>query len=550
MTKNLRIGKVNKIALLIASVHFLISFFSDRLIFRYLLFDFSNTKNALRCVEAWIVKICFWVFLIVLWQGIFYLKKKAGKDFRRIFFCYFGLMMVLLLFTWPGIFRQDEFGLLSSAVQLFPLFWQNYLSSVFYVISLMLFPFPSGVIILQCICIALIVARIETALWDDIARKNAEKSNLSLQKAKKCFFCIFSFAFLLFPVLDSNLYPIRMSLYAFLELWLIVEVYLATEKGRQEENAFTASYALLLLAAIVTVWRAEAIYYVVFFPLLLLLLFRKRTVYKPLFFYFLAFLTLFLPQKIGDHFTDGQQYELTSIVLPLVALVEAADEKEDASLLAAVDKIMKVDVILSEAQKGKTGIQIFWEQPAFQQRKSDADFAACKTAYRKLIIKYPMVFLKERWNTFLQSSDLLDNTTLLFTEQGNSLYDAFRAYPLSGPIVDKIRTGVIKTLEIRNASSYEEKLKITDVIYSAIPMICFLFATCLVLSYKRKWKETAIVVLPLLKVPLIFLTAPSRLFMYYYSIYLIGYAMLFYFLSVCMIRKCVKSGIGRNKWDM
>ena len=31
----------------------------------------------------------------------------------------------------------------------------------------------------------------------------------------------------------------------------------------------------------------------------------------------------------------------------------------------------------------------------------------------------------------------------------------------------------------------------------------------------------------------VFLTAPSRLFMYYYSVYLIGYVVLFY--SVCLL---------------
>ena len=55
---------------------------------------------------------------------------------------------------------MDEFGVLFSASKLFPVFWQNYLTSVFYILSLMLIPVPSGVIIIQMLCISLLAGDI------------------------------------------------------------------------------------------------------------------------------------------------------------------------------------------------------------------------------------------------------------------------------------------------------------------------------------------------------------------------------------------------------
>ena len=48
----------------------------------------------------------------------------------------------------------------------------------------------------------------------------------------------------------------------------------------------------------------------------------------------------------------------------------------------------------------------------------------------------------------------------------------------------------------------------------------------------------------LVKVPLVFLTAPSRLFMYYYSVYLIGYAVLFYSAFLLTQKKAKGSKTG------
>ena len=88
-----------KTALVISCVHFLLSFWTDHFIFRYVVFDFSSAKNIVKSIETWGVKLVFLFLLIAVWQGIFYVCKKADKTFKRVAFGYFLLMLVLLLLT-------------------------------------------------------------------------------------------------------------------------------------------------------------------------------------------------------------------------------------------------------------------------------------------------------------------------------------------------------------------------------------------------------------------------------------------------------------------
>ena len=160
--------------------------------------------------------------------------------------------MVLLLLTWPGIWRMDEFGILNSATMLLPVFWQNYLTSLFYVFSLMLIPIPSGVIIVQCALISLIVGYVVNVFVKNWGR-------LGLLAFVPCLFL---------PVLDSDLSPMRMSIYGFLELFLLVLLWEKKKSFADRGWGF-----LCILVAVVTAWRTEAVYYFVMFPLLLVILY-------------------------------------------------------------------------------------------------------------------------------------------------------------------------------------------------------------------------------------------------------------------------------------
>lgn len=522
-----RYFQLNKVCLAIAVVHWLISLFTDRFIFQYVTWDFSNLTQTIKTAMTFGAKAVFLLVLIVLWQGAFFYVKKADRRFVRNSLIYFGINLLVLLLVWPGIWRMDEFGILNSAVNLIPVFWQNYLTSIFYVFSLMLFPFPAGVVIVQCAVISLAAGFVIT--WFE--KRFGKWGLLSF------------IPFLFFPVLDSNLYPMRMSIYAFLELVLLVIMAEKSEKSdhdmsrnTQTEKKNESLFVCIVLAAIVTVWRTEAIYYVLFFPLLLWILFAKKWSRKKLVQticgYLVLSLVLLVPQIVGDKLTSGNQYDLTSVVLPLVPLVEAADASDSSQEeLAAIDEVINVEVAVQGAKENRSGISLFWGNPDFQRTEyTDEEYTQFKSAYYRLILKYPTVFLQERFTCFMQSVDLLENTTELFSKKDVHNYETFRTYPLTKPLNETLRNRTICFLEWRSASDYEHKKAGYSFVYGPFLPIVILLVSWAYCLLRKKWKQFFILSLPLIKVPLIMLTAPSRLFMYYYSLYLIGYVLLFYLL--------------------
>lgn len=544
--------KLNKRCVIIACLHLLLSFFTDRLIFQYQLSDVSsllamgmNGRNADKAVllqagKFLLVigsKIAFFFVLLVIWHGLFYFVKKADRRFVKYTLLYLALMCVLLLLTYPGIFRMDEFGILFTAQLVFPEFWQNYLTSVFYIFSMMLFPVPAGIVLTQCICISLIVGyllyKVETCGW---------------VKGKMVY--LLYLPFLLFPVLDSNLYPMRMSLYAFVELLLLAE-FLFLKLG-EEPLTGRKLLRLSLLGALVICWRTEAIYYIVALPVCFLVLFWKQTDKKTKTRFLLLLLAcsmgLYLPQKAGDKLRNGNQYALTGMVLPLAPLLSACYEEAENTLdetrrteltqiLDVMDQVVNVELIVEGYGNGRTGISMFWSEADFQRSYTDRQFSDFKKAYYNLICRYPKVFLQERVETFVQSEDLLENTTEIYDTTDVPNHERFRNMFGNKPLNKQLRSNVISTLEMRQWEDYDAKLPGYHLVYHVTIPLCLLLFVLVGLCIKRKWEFALLLASHLCKVPLIFLTAPSRLFMYYYPVYLAGFVTAWTLFLIWISRK-------------
>ncbi len=509
--------KEHKVLTLIALIHWAISFVTDKIFFDYVYWDLSGAVGIAKTAITYGVKLVFLIFLLVLYQGIYWFIFEADKSFKRYSLIYLCINMLLLVLTWPGIWRMDEFGILNSASLLLPVFWQNYLTSAFYILSIMLIPVPTGVIIVQIVCISLLAG--------SVVKMSVKRFGpIGLISFIPLFF---------FPVLDSNLYPMRMSLYAFLELWLIAR--LITGEIRDRGQAYT----LCLAAALVTVWRTEAAYYLVLFPVALYLVVKEKELLRRALIVFLALtIPLFTVQSIGDKLTSSHQYDLTSVMLPLVPLTEASSVSADETELAAINKVVPVDLILETAEEGKSGINLFWSDLYDKTDYSDEEYAAFKKAYYSLIKKYPDVFLKERWECFISSNDLLQNTTEIYDPDADQVpnYVSFRSYPGTASFAPSLRSNVIRFLELRDKHDYDQKKAGYAFVYGALFSIVLLI--CIFIAEIIKKHKLLIIasMLALGRVPLVFMTAPSRLFMYYYSVYLIGMMAL----SVIIIKGIMK----------
>ena len=114
----------------------------------------------------------------------------------------------MLLAVWPGIWRTDEFGVLGNVISLQIYWWQHFLTSIFYILSLMLIPNPVGVIIVQIILVSMGFGYL-AELFEYRTGKKWSGFLLLLP------FCIPS-------VIMFQLYPMRITLYSILELVIAV----------------------------------------------------------------------------------------------------------------------------------------------------------------------------------------------------------------------------------------------------------------------------------------------------------------------------------------
>lgn len=488
-----------KIWLIIAIVHWIISFFTDNLVFTY-----ENIK----VYSIW--KGAFLLFLLVIYGLAGYLIREysAGNSaIRKIFqfsVLYALVMVCFLLLTWPGIWRVDEFNILLRAKSLRIHFWQGYLTSVYYIFALMMVPTPVFVVLFQCLISSGIVGYLIYKLW--------------IFTGKKKIAYLLYIPFLFFPVIDSNLYPMRMSIYAFLELLLSAKVcFWNYEKKMPGKSEFIG---ILLLAGVVTCWRTESIYYLLLFPILLgICLWKivpKKQVGRAILIYLCFGLLLVGIQKVGEGKERGERYELTAIIRPLVPLLQEEAYQGKADLVKIVDNVVNCAYIFEGVSQGMNGIEIFWayqEQGLMRDTYSPEEYREYQSAFLQLVLRHPKTFLKERMENYLSSTKLLGKIT-------------DREAPVS-PLNERLRYGTYAFLECRSFEDYHTQGKAAVLMYTSIVPSLFLAAGVLLFLRKKSWVYAGSMGMVLLKVPLIFLTAPEPLFMYYYSVYLCGWVFLF-----------------------
>lgn len=505
--------RIRKLWITVAVVHWLISLLTD---------TFIITCESSAVYGIW--KVLFLLFILGLYQIVgnlvyeFRSGNKAVCRILRLSGIYFLVMLIFLLLTWPGIWRVDEFGILRSAQELSLHFWQGYLTSVYYILCLMLLPFPASVVLFMCVINSAVVGYLVYKLW-------------KFTGERKCAYILYV-PFLFFPVIDSNLYPMRMSIYAFLELLLLAKIcFWAYEKRYPKKGEFLWT---ALLAGIVTTWRSESVYYLLLFPVLLIIFLWKRASKKQIARAVLIYLSISIVligiQKIGDGGTGsggrGDGYEITAIIRPLTPLVVEAAYAEEKDLIAMVDKVINCAFIFQGASEGENGIGIFWRwggDGLVSDSYTEEDFQNLKRAYFQLILRHPKTFLRERLDTYWKSTGILG--------------DLPNTDPPSPPINKNIRNITYNLLELRilDDDNYWVQGKASEFVYSTIFPSLILAAAMLWFLVKKKWIYAGCIMMVALKVPLVFLTAPGCLFMYYYSPYLCGWIFLF-FMGILWIR--------------
>ena len=501
---------VRGIPLLLAFAHAGISFMMDTRVF--------SLTHGLRYA---FLKVAFVLLLVLFYQllGQVFSRYRSSlfiRNWVRYGGGYLLLMLLVMILVWPGIWRWDEFEILSRAVHLRVSYWQHFLTSVFYIFSLMAIPFPAGIVLVQLFLVSLIVGFVLAAA--------AERGY------SRCKCGVLLLLFLLPAVVDNNFYPMRTSLYAYLELLFVV---LLLRHGTDKHPAPRWLVPVLpVLAGVLATWRSESLYYFILAPLLFLFLKWKKRFWLSWILLLVLFLGVGLSiqavQVGGTDRAGEQSYSLTALINPLARLVQEENPQE---WVDAVDLVMDADVLRQHATP--YGIAAFYAPNLMREGATQADYANLKKTYLRMVARHWRVFLSYRFETLAATSGLrpeirnnIFDSSELFDkdETGRYLqppYEVFATYPLTRPVHAPLRKTFIRVLEGRAIANIHQAAPLYPVIYNVIAVWCLALLLLLQAILKRNWLLVMIHLGLQMKGILIFLTSPSKIFMYYFPFFLV-----------------------------
>ena len=137
--------KRTALELLAAVLWCLVTLGTDRLFFKY---DWKTPA-------FFVYKALFVLLAFLLVHGVVTLVQKVReKDsftlrWLRWTLPYLAVTLLLLLVLWPGIWGNDDKTILDYARTLEPFAWHRFLTSVWFIISLMFLPMVGGIVLIQ-----------------------------------------------------------------------------------------------------------------------------------------------------------------------------------------------------------------------------------------------------------------------------------------------------------------------------------------------------------------------------------------------------------------
>lgn len=495
-------------------------------------FIYSNENKAL--ITSKILALLLLEFIWITIAHVYKKWKQEDKFIRHyvhIWSLYTFFLCLLLLILWPGTWSWDDLWILNQAQYYHFLPWQHILSSYEQIVLLQLFPTPGGYVLIKNLLIAGIVAYVVCKLEPVLGIQSVIHNHYWIDILIKLI------PFMLPPVLMYQFSGYRIGLYVYLELVMFTVIFVSL-KGSFEWTSFRVCVFSVLIG-VCACWRTESFMY--FFLGMLFFAFSKNSsLTKHLrimgtTFVILTCGTLFMCQS---HALGNNNYELMSTIRPAVELIRHADPSEDATALASIHKVLDVNIV--KAHPNHNGEFVYWNDKAVK-KYTKAEYKAYLKSFVALSIKYPSIVTNERFNLFKDTSGLtkngpvnnVDNSTKIFDSKNNWSHRAFSSIktPFKYSAFPKIRSKLIKFMGM------EKKGKAIQPFHAmewniVIPMLALVLIWGRYLVSK-KWTLAILSSFLIVKIPIIFLTAPSSWFMYYLSFYLSGYLVIVY----CILHK-------------
>lgn len=479
-------------------------------------------------IAAVLLSMVFGVFVYLCALLAVYLLFTRNQVFlkgTKEFLFYFIPMMLLLICTWPGIFKGDEFYVLQAVRNLTFSPAQTGITSLFYIACLRFFPSLAAISFFQIVIICCIYASVFSMLKSIYPGRNLLLCRLV------CFFL---------PVLDGNLFTLRATLVGWIFLLIMCTCFYCYKKQLLTTKQLVV---ISLLCGLIIAWRSEYIYLLLFMPLAVKLIYKKHLKQALLCFLIilLSFQCFNIPNKIA--LNGSNKYPISLVINPLGNILAQEEIRGETAYNDIMTINELIDVQALRIHPSVRNISQYWNIPDIIPQEQLNAFMA---ASMRLIANNFDHFLYYRWLTFMHTNGMVPDeinhptaptsetvyTLTYYDEDYKSNY--YFMHPILG---ENFRNTIIDFLSCRSYKENNVKTNLLyPVFYNCLPTIIialFLMIFCLI---KKKGVPAFLLFLTGAQVILIFLTAPAMFFMYYYCFYLTGY-----FLSALIVLEfCAK----------
>lgn len=236
--------------------------------------------------------------IYILWNYIPYMLANKIQILRKIFFCFvfFLTIQVIMCYPYDYISWGDSAVVLGVAQNGYPLYWHNYMTSVYVLAINIVFGSPIFIGIVQGVMYAYVVSFICARIYDK--NKYVSYFILSIFVAYSHFW---------------GINPYRIFVYGILLMYLIAKTVFEIEDGVffEKKNIIVNS----ALAGFLAFFRTESILYIFFVAILMIA--HKKTIKKliltSVLISCLTYIIFFVPQSVGNQKYYKNDYLLISV---------------------------------------------------------------------------------------------------------------------------------------------------------------------------------------------------------------------------------------------
>ena len=382
----------NYIIYIITFIQWYLTFFTDSKIF------IENIADNLFLYFT--LKIILFIVLFNWWKFIIQDNKKNKQVFVYAI-PYFLILLTYFFINHQMFLKGDELNIFNCVIRFnISPYHFTYFTGLMYAISLMIMPFPIGIVIIKIIIQSLICG------YCVYKCKNYYKSNWSY---------LIYFLFLIPNVIENGILIHRMQYYGLLYLVIIVKLVFDYKSNKKIE--IIKMLLLMLALAVLTIWRKEGIYLLAFAPLIICAVYNIKTL-KKIVLTFTLFLLIVLavevPQLVSNKsFTleDTHTYNQWFVNMCRNGL----DKEKYPEQMEAIDKYVSIEAVDYINKKlGDENYEheyIAWRNGYIGIRKeyTQENINNYKVAVRYLIIHEPIIFIKTRIGLWIYMSQMNNN---------------------------------------------------------------------------------------------------------------------------------------------